>query len=79
MHRTPLALTGLTLAAALTVTGCGTTDTDDPPAASADAAASSAGTEPSTAAPTTDPIVVSSLPTLSLKVARIGSNSGATA
>ena len=53
MHRTPLALTGLTLAAALTVTGCGTTDMDDTPAARADAAASSAGTEPSTAAPTT--------------------------
>lgn len=53
MRRTPLALTGLTLAAALTVTGCGTTDTDDTPAASADAAASSAGIEPSTAAPTT--------------------------
>lgn len=53
MRRTPLALTGLTLATALTVTGCGTTDADDTPAARADSAASSAGTEPSTAAPTT--------------------------
>lgn len=34
MRRTPLALTGLTLAAALAVTGCGITDTDDTPAAS---------------------------------------------
>ena len=63
MRRTPLALTGLTLATALALAGCGTTDADDTPAASADAAASSAGTEPSTAAPTTDPTTTSSAPT----------------
>lgn len=50
MRRTPLALTGLTLATALALAGCGTTDADDTPAARADSAASSAGTEPSTAA-----------------------------
>lgn len=50
MRRTPLALTGLTLATALALAGCGTTDEDDTPAARADSAASSAGTEPSTAA-----------------------------
>lgn len=50
MRRTPLALTSLTLATALALAGCGTTDADDTPAARADSAASSAGTEPSTAA-----------------------------
>ena len=53
MRRTPLALTGLTLAAALALAGCGTTDADDTPAARADSAASSPGTQPATAAPTT--------------------------
>lgn len=53
MRRTPLALTGLTLATALALAGCGTTDADDTPAARADSAASSPGTQPATAAPTT--------------------------